>query len=464
MGRASLMMIIAFNVTFMAIGYRMSSATSSAYQKYCAYNDIEQAGLAVESCANMAISHALLDSARINSYTLYTNQQLFGISGSSFSVKQFPTFDAFHVQQGESLQVSGSFPLTGSSSNMTFWSSVQVTGNSFSQYVFYSVNENGVNWATGDTCRGRLHTQDNLNIDGNPDFKGTVTTKGKVVLASGSKPNFEQGHTNADVAIPTSLVDLNTLGNAGGTQALYQGLDVYVDFHSDGSVTVRTETAGTSTSGTTCWNESSSSKQASPNTTIPKCTTYANIAALTTSGVLLVQDGALHVKDTLKGQITLGAVDKVSGSGKSSVWIDGSVTYKVPPPSSRNLCPPNPLSTDMLGIVATNNISVSQYYNHDNSKGEISNITINGSMFSQNGSFGAENYNTRGADGKLTVVGGIQQQKRGAVGLVGGAHGFLKDYDFDKNLTSFTPKGYPKTPFVVQSWFDNSSIPNDFWQ
>jgi hypothetical protein len=58
MGRTSLMLVIAFNVIFMAMGFRLSDASSSAYQKYSAYAVLEQASLAVESGANIAISDA----------------------------------------------------------------------------------------------------------------------------------------------------------------------------------------------------------------------------------------------------------------------------------------------------------------------------------------------------------------------------------------------------------------------
>jgi hypothetical protein len=61
------------------------------------------------------------------------------------------------------------------------------------------------------------------------------------------------------------------------------------------------------------------------------------------------------------------------------------------------------------------------------------------------------------------MVGGIQQKTRNAVGQGFGANGFLKDYDWDNNLRTMQPKGYPKTPFTIQSWVDNTTIPTSFW-
>ena len=208
---------------------------------------------------------------------------------------------------------------------------------------------------------------------------------------------------------------------------------------------------------------------------MPKCTTYASISALTSSGVLLVQNADLHVKGSLNGKITLGCVDTVNGSkvnsGLSKVWIDGQLTYHTPPPSTID---PNPTvpCTDMLGLVATNNIMVSEFINHDNrttGSGKtlknlgtpLANVTINASMFSQTGGFGAENPQGRDADGTLKIVGGLQQHQRNIVGY-GTSSGFLKDYDFDNDLNSGSPVGYPKTPFVVQAWVDYTNI-KDLW-
>jgi hypothetical protein len=248
------------------------------------------------------------------------------------------------------------------------------------------------------------------------------------------------------------------------------GLNTYVQFNPDGSVTVRTGTNG--------WAENSSAMNASPNSTIPKCTTYASITALATSGVFLVQDAELHVKGTLFApngsfaNITLGCVDQTKGSGLSKVYIDSSLVYKNPPPTARNPNPSPQAANTMLGIVASNNILVSEYVNHNTNTDSHGNplgtpnqnVTIDASIFSQTGGFGAENYASRSSDGKLTVIGGIQQATRQPVGTTGTpGTGFKKDYDYDSNLNAQSPNGYPKTPFVVSDWIDNLNIPASFY-
>jgi hypothetical protein len=476
-------------MTFMFMGYRLSTASSKAYEKYCSYADIEQAGLALESAANVAISNALLSASPTKDTILCTNDN-FG--DGRFTIYRFLVSPG-GFRDGDSLFIRGAYPLTNSFNLVTgnldsiiCKTSVRVKGNAFAQYVFYTQVENSsIYWMTGEVCRGRLHTQDKLYISGNPDFKGRVTTKGGVSLktptGSGKdNPNFEQGYGYADISIPTELTDLKKYGAASGGGKFYNGLDVYVEFLSSGQVTVRTAPANTGTlsSGSTkagdVWAYSTSSSTILTTAKYggapePKCTTYANVAALTSSGVLLVQNGELHIQGTLNGQITLGCIDSskiVSGnpvnSGLSSVWIDGSITYDQLPPCSQY---PARTSNDMLGIVATNDIQISQYKEHASANGALNNVTIDASLFSQIGSFGAENYDGRANGGTLTVVGGIQQKTRAAVGTSGtsGQTGFKKDYDWDNNLQSMQPKGYPKTPFVVQSWVDNTSIPDAFF-
>jgi cytoskeletal protein CcmA (bactofilin family) len=464
MGRTSLLLVIGFNLTFMLMGFRLSAVTSASYEKYCSYADIEQAGLILESAANIAISNALLTPSPSADTTLCTNDSL---ARGTYTIRRLLKFTN-GTRDGDSLVITGIYPFYGSTTGIVCTTTVRVRGNAFSQYVFYSESEsyggNKIYWMNGEVCRGRLHTQDNLYIQGNPDFKGKVTTKGNVTITSGT-PNFEQGHTKADIAIPTKLDDFTTLGTNGGLYSRYNNVDTYIQFLPTGKIVVRAEPVGTASSGSTCWNETKTTAIPSTSPAVKYYQVFNTIADLTSTGVFLVQDGALHIKGVLDGQITVGAVDVTSGSGKSSVWLDSSVVYKDAPPCSQF---PSRSSNDMLGIIATNNIMISDVANNNNS---TNGITINASMFCQKGGFGAENYDdrrNRGSTGQklssgvLHLVGGVQQHQRMPVGQ--SPSGFTKDYDFDNNLLTQCPKGYPKTPFVVDSWVDNTTIPDNFWR
>jgi hypothetical protein len=471
MGRNSLILVIAFNITFMMMGFRTSKVTSTAYEKYSSYAAIEQASLAVESGANIAISNAFFDPLS----TIPNANISFPSPGKgTIQIIKTPILEAVSgFTLGYNLTVNGSCNIIsgpGGNDAVTSQTSIQVQGNSFSQYVMYSVTENvggtsdPIYWMDGEVCRGPLHTQDNLYINGDPRFEGKVTIFKKLQKESGSNPNFVLGYMEGvNITIPTDLNDLKTLGAAG---ANYTGVKVFVQFQADGKVTVKTTPATSTLDG---WAQTGTGYSVG---TIKACTTYASIAALTSSGVLLVNGSELHVKGVLNGRITLGAV----GAG-SIVMLDSSVVYQQPPPTS--VSPAN-VSDDLLGIVSENDIRITDTAHPSKTSGSPNNytpannnnnnktqgVTIDGSMFSQKGGFGAENYDTRGDCGIIRIHGGIQQQGRDPVGRTNGSDfdGFKKDYAFDNRLYTDRPIGYPTTPYLVQNWRDSTNIPNSFWE
>jgi hypothetical protein len=434
MGRTAMLLVIAFNVTFMVMGFRMSAISSKAYEKYIAYQVIEQANLTMESAANIAISQAFVSSSTPNP------SQVISFMGGTYTASRTNTAPFL-----DQLLITGTF------NGVQSTTAIMIQSSSFSQFAFYSqtemINGNPIYWITGDICRGPLHTQDFLHVSGNPVFQGMVTTKNGVQKMDPSdNPAFNGGYKKGvDVNIPTDLTDLKTKGAAG---EYINGLNTYVEFLANGKVIVRTGANG--------WTESSTAMNGSPNGTVPKCTTYASVAAVAASGVLLVNNADLHVKGVLNGRITLGDV----GSGR--ILIDSSVVYAQTPPTVTN---PSATSDDMLGLVADNDIHIS--LNAENNKSpQPDGLEIDASIFSRTGGFGAENYDTRDKGGKLKIIGGVQQLARDPVGTFSNGviqTGFQKDYDYDTRLQSQSPEGYPRLPFQVQNWVDDSQISDTFW-
>jgi hypothetical protein len=342
-----------------------------------------------------------------------------------------------------------------------------VQGQSFAQYGMFTANENSISWQTGDTCFGPYHTQDNIKCTGTPRFYGQTSTNGKV---SGGTPYFKYPLVpNTNVPLDGNFDDLKAYGAVGG--ANYTGVKVFVQFNGDGTITVRTTTNASTADG---WAASGTGFSTG---SIKACTTYANVAALTSNGVLLVNGSELHVKGQLNNvQITLGCI----GTG-SMVMIDSSVVYKTTPPGG----PPCARNTSlvcnsMLGIVSENNIWVTDTQ-HPNATNKTSDgaptvinhtpannnnagdVTIHATMYSSTAGFGAENYSTRGDNGTLRVVGGIQEANRMAVAS-GTTEGFLKSYDYDLNLQYSSPKAYPLTRFLITNWTDSTIIKDQsFW-
>jgi len=456
MGRTSILMIITFNVIFMTIGFRISSLSSSAYNKYLTYYSVEQASLAAESGANIAISNAYFARATPLPTAAFTSGT--GINGT-IQIKKVP------IQSLSNDTVGFDITSTSTDDNSTVVTSIRVKGQSFASFGMFTASENSIQWQTGDTCFGPYHTQDNITCTGTPRFYGPTTLNGKV---TGGSPYFKfPVGANTNIPLDGNFDDLKAYGAAGG--ANYTGVKVFVQFNSDGSITVRTVTNASILDG---WKATGTGFSTG---TIRACSTYANVAALTSNGVLLVNASELHIKGQLNGvNITLGCI----GTG-SQVMIDSSVVYLPKgPPCSRD---PYAVTNSMLGIVAQNYIYVTdtQHPNATNqtydgapdvinyaaaNNNNAGDVNIHATMYSSSAGFGAENFSHRGDNGTLRVVGGIQESKRMAVAQ-GTTQGFLKSYDYDANLQYQTPVAYPSTRFLIYNWTDSTIVlDKSFWQ
>jgi hypothetical protein len=132
------------------------------------------------------------------------------------------------------------------------------------------------------------------------------------------------------------------------------------------------------------------------------------------------------------------------------VYIDSSIAYDVNPKLPDGSA--NPSCTSTLGIVADNDVMITD--NADNSN----NVTIDAAIFSLKGGFGAENYASRSIDGTIKLVGAVQAYDRNPVGTFSGGsitHGFRKNYNYDSRLQDSPPLGYPQTTnFAVKNWYE----------
>ncbi|MBN1406243.1 MAG: hypothetical protein JW956_00555 [Calditrichaceae bacterium] len=286
---------------------------------------------------------------------------------------------------------------------------------SLSEYGWYSDNENGVFWITGDTCYGKMHSNKMIHTKGEPVFKKKVTSaQGINPSLKKTDAHFEGGYEKIpNQSIPTDMTKLQDLaisGNGGApmnTKSLYDK-DLYLEFLADGQV-VRTVSGVTDT-------------------------------MLVTD---IAPDGAIwttkdvHVKGILDGKISILAND--------DIWIDDDVLMKKDPKQYTD-------SDDALGLVAKDDIFVT------NNTANQTDCNIQAGLCAINGSFQAEDWSSRGPCGRLTVYGSITQNVRGPVGNFqdlgwGGLilkNGFKKSYYHDKrfdpseeNVTHIMLPGYP---------------------
>jgi len=447
MGNKAIILVAGLFVIFLSIGARLFRITSSAYLKYVEYISYQQATLAAESAANIAISNArITPNAPLN----VSNARIY--SDPDNKKEEIDCFISMDKQI-----FPDSFFITAVSDYNDFrcTTKVKMSRPSFANYAMYTEimklddGKTPIYWITGDTCRGPLHTQDYLYVSGRPVFIGKVTTKMGVIKENTTDaPVFMNGcYTGVDNDLPEDLSEVKSVGEAGG--AVYNGVATYIQFLADGRIVVRLGSNG--------WNENRVDKT-EPITGKPYCKYYKDVAELTKSGVVLVKNAEVHVKGVLNGRITIGAL----GTG-SKVWIDSSLVYQTSPIKEDGS--KNSDCDDMLGIVADNGIRISEGAENNGSKPK--GVTIHAALFSKNDGFGAYNYDTRPVGGTLKVVGGIHTKKRVPVGtFVGGTttHGFQKDYWFDERMKENPPIAYPRfNYYTITNWYDQTEFPDEFW-
>lgn len=401
MGRSSVFMVIGFNMIFMAIGFNISRISTTAYENYLEYFDRTTAHKIASSAANMACSEV---SFVPNWRTGYPSTNYLG--------------GAYTVAVAD--LDSGRIRITADATYASMTARVQlVLGiSSFSKFAYFSNIEGGINWVTGDTVWGPFHTQQKLTVNGSPTFYGKVTAKnGLTKSPSSSKPNFYGGYQQGvNIDLPSNLNPLVAAAQSGG--AYWNNQDVWLEFKADGKVTYRLGSA-----------------TATPTTVL--------LSTLAPNGVIMANNGNLRIKGKVSGKVTISATGS-SGLAKGNVYVDSSVTYVNNPMSGP--------SSDLLGIVADNNVIVTDNTNN------AGNVNLHATVFSRSGGLTAQNHNSRPAGGTLTVLGGIQQYQRGPVGTVSGgviATGFQKNYRYDERLYAETPPFFPTTgSYEVLSWYE----------
>jgi hypothetical protein len=287
-----------------------------------------------------------------------------------------------------------------------------------SRYFWFTNEEGTIYWITGDTVWGPLHTNTTILTSGSPVFYGKVTAYKGInpnPMTKSNKAKFyggwEVGVNNAVPSDVSHLVNAADVGNGGAavnTKSIYNKVTTF-DFQADGSV-IRTV-------------------QGDPPDTV-------SVAFIAPKGAVRSTEN-IRVKGEFNGAVSFYTT--------KSIYIDDNLVYADNPQI-------NPYSDDILGLVANNNIYVT-----DNAANN-SNCQIQACLMAINGKFGAENYSTRPVAGILDMTGSIVQNQRGAVGTFGSGgiinHGFSKRYRFDPRLSSLSPPNYPyiKSLRLVAWW------------
>jgi len=417
-GKAILIVVLGFSFIFLIMEKNIGSATTRTVGNMADYHaNITVHNVAV-SGANIAANKMYLDESWKDGYSNIDYQ------GGKINVT-VDVLDAFK----QIIRINS----VGTYRGITDTVQVTLQPSKFSKFAYYSESEGAgmIWWTTGDTVWGPFHTQDQMNIDGSPVFMGKVTTKDPLNLKLNADPKFLGGfEQGVDLEMPSNNIgDLKATAQNGGKYISGQD-EVYIEFAGDDIIYKYLETT---------WVKKGKKKKKVTEwvtETIPAATFAPN-------GVIFVDDAVVNISGTVKGKYTISAGGNKSDDG--NIYLEDDIVYETNPLT-------NPSSQDMLGIVAENNVYISD--NSVNSNG----INIEAAIYAQNGGFGAENYATRGPSGSINLLGGITQKIRLPVGTFnwkGIVSGFSKSYRYDDRLMSSFPPSFPSTGFFeIVSWYE----------
>jgi cytoskeletal protein CcmA (bactofilin family) len=414
-GKAALIVVIGFSVIIGFVVRSLSLVSTRAQGNMSTY-------AASAESHNIAVTGANVGLSRLYQDTTWRGTETQSLSGSfngSFTYTIFNGADGRPILRSVSY-VRGSNEILQDTVVVAFGSK---SGQSFTLFAWMTNIEGNINFITGDTIWGRVHSNDKITINGSPCFVGKVTTVKGFNQNPGSGQNqaiFKSGYETgvAPLNFPTDLSMLSAAAGSGGR--MYTG-----------NVTVALK------AGTTSDNDG---------------------YALVYSGSTLIDSVELD-DGTFNG--VLGATGQVSVSGT----LDGKLTVFSTTQIyiTDNLFYENRSSTsdDLLGLVSENNITIA-----DNTANS-SDVYIDGSVFARSGSFGAENYDKGSPRGHVYLNGSIVQNKRGAVGTFSGSTvktGYLKAYRYDDRLAdpAFRPPYYPgwvSISYPIASWWESVHIP-----
>ena len=296
---------------------------------------------------------------------------------------------------------------------------------------FYNVM-GSVQWASGDTCRGRFHANDWINCYGDPVFLGPATTsKGVKPYDKFSHPEFHGGTKVTDpipLTFDTSALRIAAYTNGKvfrDTTNKNKVTTVDLTFLANGNVSYKIQ-IGTGSYTTV--------------RTVP-------LTTLAPNGLIYVERGNIRVEGILNGRTTIVASQKGTSTA-GQVFITNSIEYAENPII-------HPTSDDMMGIVAENKVTVT----YNDSRG---NIDINASIYSQKDGLVIEKYADYPAAYNMNLLGGIIGQKvqpTAKYKLIGGKYvpvnGYSYVHNYDERFTKVRPPYFPATKyFRVISWFE----------
>ncbi|MCU0332086.1 MAG: hypothetical protein MUE91_02060 [Ignavibacteriaceae bacterium] len=415
-GKVSLLLVMLFSGIMALFSGKIMDRNVEMTENYVDYYSDTRASNIAISAANIAINKLYLD-----------KNWMTGISNRSFA-------DGYMNVDIDTLGWdSRKITATGEYRGITKTVEILLEPENFALFGnFYNVF--GSVWAaTGDTFSGRFHANDWINCYGDPVFLGPATTsKGVKLYDKFSNPEFFGGTKVTDpipLQFDTSAIRIAAYNNGRifrDTTNTGKVTTVDLTFLANGNVTYRLKIG---------------SGSYTPLITVP-------LTTLAPNGVIFVEKGNINVEGTLNGRTTIVASQKGSSSA-GQVFITNSIDYAQNPLT-------NPSSTDMMGIVAENKVTVT----YDPARGDIN---IYSSIFSQKDGLVIERYADYPTAYKMNLLGGIIGQKiqpTAKYKLINGKYvpinGYSYVHKYDDRMLKVRPPYFPATKYYrVISWYED---------
>ncbi len=418
-GRGTLLVIIGFTVLFgLSSKYWTQIATNSVDNFLQYYNETTAHAIAV-SAANIGVNQVYVNQPSNRGFHLSGS-----LSGGQFNVE----LDS--VNQYELLlTATGTYPPSGTNGSVTDTVKAQFGPNYFSRFALYTGTMNSLTWDTGDTIWGSFHSEGTFNVEGTPVFYGRVTSKNG--MSGGGTPiiygSFQSG---ISITMPANGVSNVQAAAASGGKVINNPsspapFEVWMTVNSNATVTLHTNLNGTDTT--------------------------ISLSSFAPNGNIVVNNGNLHIHGTVNGQLTVAAAGN-SSVGFGNIYIDGNLACNTDPRT-------NPSSSDLIGIVAQNNVWVESdnAYLGINPPSPPVDPLIEGAIYAQNGTFRSY-YQTNSSYqdlGSVHVYGSISNSYLGVTSDPTGAYGYKADYRYDPRFSNVGPPSYPATgTYVILSWYE----------
>lgn len=409
-GKASLFLVLGFSMIFFVMSRNMISYTSDMETNYYGYYVRTISHNIAVSGANMASSQLFFDKTWSAGYTNL------GISGGLLNVR----VDTMNIYDR---RITSTSSYQGAVDTVI----ITLTPQNFAQYGNFYSTFGSVSAATGDTFSGPFHVNDYLNIVGTPVFLGRTTTKNGI-KPSTAKPKLYGGYESGiNIPLDFDTSSIRIAAYTGGkifkdTTGANRQTDLDLQFNSDGTVTYKININNTS------W---TTAKTVALNTLAP-------------NGVILAERGNVYLKGTVNGKATVVAMrNGITAAG--NVYITSDIRYNVNPLT-------NPSSTDMLGIVGEQSVTLS----YDATRGDID---IHASMFIKNSGLVIQNYGSYPSAHNMRILGGVIASTVQATAHYNSSgypdHGYSYVHKYDERFMKVVPPYFPQTRYYkILSWYE----------